>query len=336
MEARSPTNSGASHQFFAPDISGYGANGCALELPMTLAEEVRCLSGTLNDADGTDPSRRPFLWRRDRVQDRDRFAVRASRAQPDADRAGAADAAVRERRGPAAARRASPGRAVRFPQDLWNGSVLEAIDKFTEFWNGSGPQEPLPASARLRMIERADKLAFDFTAAFAEENVAAAAAGASRADAAVFGRTVALSHPAHRRSGSAYIIDGADVRHLPGAGHMLPITHASIVNPEIARHIARADELADVPLALEAVAGGGGQLAGGVDVSWRLAAPAGLLVSGIRPETGNEMPMTIRRARPFAEMARPDRGGHVLPVRLRRSSPPTKRGRRPRAPPSPC
>ena len=43
---------GRSHQFFAPDISGYGANSCALDLPLTLAEEVRCLSGTLNDAEG--------------------------------------------------------------------------------------------------------------------------------------------------------------------------------------------------------------------------------------------------------------------------------------------
>ena len=43
---------GRNHRFFAPDISGYGANGCALDLPLTLAEEVRCLSGTLNDAEG--------------------------------------------------------------------------------------------------------------------------------------------------------------------------------------------------------------------------------------------------------------------------------------------
>ena len=43
---------GRSHRFFAPDISGYGANGCALDLPLTLAEEIRALSGTLNDAEG--------------------------------------------------------------------------------------------------------------------------------------------------------------------------------------------------------------------------------------------------------------------------------------------
>ena len=48
------------------------------------------------------------------------------------------------------------------------------------------------------------------------------------------------------------IIDGAEVRHLPDAGHMLPLTRASSLNPALARHIARADERAGVPLALEA------------------------------------------------------------------------------------
>ena len=42
---------GRSHRFFAPDISGYGANGCALDLPLTLAEEIRAIGGTLNDAE---------------------------------------------------------------------------------------------------------------------------------------------------------------------------------------------------------------------------------------------------------------------------------------------
>ena len=42
-----------SHRFFAPDISGYGANEeCALDLPLTLAEEIRAIRGTLNDAEG--------------------------------------------------------------------------------------------------------------------------------------------------------------------------------------------------------------------------------------------------------------------------------------------
>ena len=176
-------------------------------------------------------------------------------------------------------------------EDIWNGSVLEAIDKFIEFWNGSGPQDPLPASARLRMIERADKLAFDFTAAFAEENVATAAASL-RVPTLLFsgGLSPYLTQRIVQRLGA--IIDGAEIRHLPAAGHMLPLTHASSVNPAIARHIARADELAGVPLALEAALAEAVSRGGGV-TSWRLARLRAFWYR-LRTETGNEMPMTIR------------------------------------------
>jgi pimeloyl-ACP methyl ester carboxylesterase len=47
----------------------------------------------------------------------------------------------------------------------------------------------------------------------------------------------------------AAIMDAVEIRHLPDAGHMLAMTHAHLINPVIADHIARADELADVSLA---------------------------------------------------------------------------------------
>jgi hypothetical protein len=47
------------------------------------------------------------------------------------------------------------------------------------------------------------------------------------------------------------IITFAQAHHLPAAGHMLPLTHAKIVNPLIAAHIKRADDLAGVSLAVE-------------------------------------------------------------------------------------
>ena len=157
----------------------------------------RILRGTFRRRGGTDPSGRPFLWRRHRVQDRDRSAVRASHPQPDADRAGAADAAVRERCGPAAARPVRRSRARGFGGSLERigaGSdrqILRVLERLR-------PAGAAAAGARLRMIEHADKLAFDFAAAFAEENVDERGGLATRADAAVFGRAVAQSHPAHR------------------------------------------------------------------------------------------------------------------------------------------
>ncbi|MGB6240331.1 MAG: hypothetical protein WBG16_23595, partial [Bradyrhizobium sp.] len=45
------------------------------------------------------------------------------------------------------------------------------------------------------------------------------------------------------------LVAGADAHHFPAAGHMLPLTHARLVNPLIAAHIRRADDLAMVSLA---------------------------------------------------------------------------------------
>jgi pimeloyl-ACP methyl ester carboxylesterase len=137
-------------------------------------------------------------------------------------------------------------------EDLWNGSVLEAIDKFIEFWNGSGPQDPVSSTARLRMIECADKLAFDFTAALAEENVTIAAASLHVPTLLFSGGTSPyFTQRIVRRL--AAIVGGAEVRHLPNAGHMLALSHASTINSEIAKHIARADELAGLSLGLNQI-----------------------------------------------------------------------------------
>lgn len=240
---------GSHYQFIAPDLSGYGSNHvCAVELPMTLAQEVEFLSDRIGEATGpihlvghSYGGAVAF-----RIATDSRFAKRVrslTLIEPVLPTLLGTDEADR---------RLHDGFAIvakEVSQDLWDGSTLEAIDKFTEFWNGSGPQEPLPASARLRMIERADKLAFDFTAAFAEQGVAAAARRLAVPTLLLSGGwSPYLTQRIVQRL--AYIIDGADARHLPGAGHMLPITHAGIVNPEIARHIVRADELAELSLAI--------------------------------------------------------------------------------------
>ena len=105
---------GRSHRFFAPDISGYGANGCALDLPLTLAEEIRAIRGTLNDAEGPIhlvghsyggaiafkiATRSPFAHRL-------RSLTLIEPVLP--------TLLLRQRRGPAAARALRAGRARRF------------------------------------------------------------------------------------------------------------------------------------------------------------------------------------------------------------------------------
>ena len=240
---------GRSHRFFAPDISGYGTNTCALDLPLTLAEEVRCLSGALNDAEGpihlvghSYGGAIAF-----KIATASSFAHRVrslTLIEPVLPTLLCDNEADRRLH----ARFAQVARDV--SEDIWNGSVLEAIDQFMAFWNGSGAQDPVPESARARMIERAHKLAFDFAAAFAEQNVAKAAASLRVPTLLLSGgQSPYVTQRIVQRLGE--IIECAEVRHLPDAGHMLPLTHASSINPAIAAHIARADELATVPLALE-------------------------------------------------------------------------------------
>ena len=98
------------------------------------------------------------------------------------------------------------------------------------------------------MIEHVEKLAFDFTAALHEENISAAA-GTIAVPTLLFsgGLSPHLTQRIVERLAS--VIAGVETRHLPTAGHMMPVSHASIINSEIIGHLARADELANVSLA---------------------------------------------------------------------------------------
>jgi pimeloyl-ACP methyl ester carboxylesterase len=257
-----------SHRFFAPDISGYGANGCALDLPLTLAEEIRAIGDTLNDAEGpihlighsyggaiafAIATRFPFAHRL-------RSLTLIEPVLPTLLCDSEADRRLH-------ARFAQVARDV--SEDIWNGSVLEAIDQFMAFWAGSAPQDPLPDGARARMIERAHKLAFDFQAAFAEDDVAEAAASLRVPTLLLSGGTSPyVTQRIVQRLGE--IIGGAEIHHLPDAGHMLPLTHAAAVNALISEHIALADELAAAPLAAPDSAGANRRQGEGV-TSWRLA-----------------------------------------------------------------
>jgi pimeloyl-ACP methyl ester carboxylesterase len=238
---------GSDHEVIAPDLSGYGNNPGPFDLPTTLAQEVELLAGCLYDANGPIhlvghsyggalafkiATRSPFA-------SRVRSLTLIEPVLPTLLRDSATDRRLYDR-------------FVRVAHDvyadLWKGLALEAIDKFTDFWNGSGPAEQLSPNARVRMIEHADKVAFDFASVLAEENVEAVAANLRVPTLLVSG---GLSPYLTQRivGRLALIIEGAEIRHLRGAGHMLPITHAPAVNPWIRRHIARADELAGLTLA---------------------------------------------------------------------------------------
>jgi pimeloyl-ACP methyl ester carboxylesterase len=233
---------GPDMQVIAPDLAGYGSNPVSSDLPTTLAQEVDGLRGSLEGAKGPIhlvahsyggaiafkiATASPF-------SSRIRSLTMIEPILPTLLVESAADRRLHDR-----------FQALRHElcRDLGKGSAMEAIDKFADFWAGSGPREPMPQAARVRMIEHAERLAFDFSAALGEENPANAAA-ALRLPTLLFsgGQSPFMTQRIVQRL--AAIMDGAEHRHLPDAGHMLPLTHAAAVNPEIIRHIARADALA--------------------------------------------------------------------------------------------
>ncbi|MBN8992219.1 MAG: alpha/beta fold hydrolase [Rhizobiales bacterium] len=245
--ARLGAELGARARLIAPDLVGYGRNACLLDLPVTLAQEVSALREHLREAEGpihlvghsyggaiafkiaTDPAYEPRV----------RSLTLIEPVLPTLLLESAADRRLYDQ---------FAELAKEVSRDLWDGATMEAIDKFSGFWNGSGPREVPAPAARLRMIEHAPRLAFDFMAAFSEANVTMEAASLRVPTLLVSGgQSPNLTQRIVRRMGA--IMAGARMRHLPDAGHMLAMTHAQLINPVISAHIARADELAGVPLA---------------------------------------------------------------------------------------
>jgi pimeloyl-ACP methyl ester carboxylesterase len=244
---------GTSYRVIAPDISGYGSQLGWTDLPMTLADEIAHLGAAIDRVEGplhlvghSYGGAIAFkIATASRFADRVRSLTLIEPVLPTLLRENPADRRLHD---------LFAQLARNVSADLWNGMHMEAVDRFVSYWNGSGPVEQLSAEARLRMIERVEKIAYDFTAALSEDNVTSAAA-------AIDVPTLLLSgglspYLTQRIVGRlASLVSGAEAHHFPSAGHMLPLTHAKLVNPLIAAHIRRADDLAMVSLAsgLEAI-----------------------------------------------------------------------------------
>jgi pimeloyl-ACP methyl ester carboxylesterase len=238
---------GSRYQIVTPDLSGYGDSRGPATLPTTLAQEVELLAPRLDEAKGPIhlighsyggavafkiATCSPYARRVRSLTLIEPVLPTLLRDEP-------ADRRLYDR---------FARIATDVYEDLFNGLAMEAIDKFTSFWNGSAPPAQLSDDARLRMIAHADKMSFDFNAILAEANVAAAAATLLVPTLLVSG---GLSPYLTQRivGRLVTIIGGAEIRHLPAAGHMLPITHAATINPEIVAHIAQADHGAGMSLA---------------------------------------------------------------------------------------
>ncbi len=232
--------------FIAPDISGYGCGPRPANAPMTLAEEVDYLGATIERACGpihlvghSYGGAIAFkIATTARFADRVRSLTLIEPVLPTLLTENPADRRLYD---------LFSELSLNVYVDLWKGMYLEAVERFTRYWNGSGPSEQLSTETRLRMIERVEKVAYDFAAVLSEQDVASAAAAIKVPTLLISG---GLSPYLTQRIAArlASIIEGAEARHLSTASHMLPLTHARLVNPLISAHILRADDLATVLL----------------------------------------------------------------------------------------
>lgn len=230
------------HQVIAPDISGYGETSLPMHEPATLSSEVDALAQELDSLPGplhlvghSYGGAIAF-----RIATASRFAARVRSLTliepilPGILLDSAQDRHLYER---------FAKLANRVCKSLWRGDTPHALDTFLSFWNGSEAAARVSPQARQRMERHAHKLATDFTAGFAEMGILDA--------------TRRLSLPVLLFSGglSPYVtqrvvgrlasaIPNARAIHLPSAGHMLAITHAAELMPDIADHISDADDRA--------------------------------------------------------------------------------------------
>lgn len=108
---------------------------------------------------------------------------------------------------------------------------------FVEYWNGKGAWDALPAPARAQFSKVGRKVYFEVKTLVADPTPASAYAPFT-------GRALVLSGastpPDAREVGERLAAALPDARRIvvEGAGHMGPLTHATIVNDAIASHLA--------------------------------------------------------------------------------------------------
>ena len=237
---------GRGHRVVAPDIAGYGDNRGSFDLPLTLADEVACLLDRIDARGPVHLVGHSYggaiafkLATASSLASRVRSLTLIEPVLPTLLKENAADRRLHD---------LFAQLARNVSADLWRGMSIEAIERFMTYWHGSAAAEPMSAEVKLRMIENIDKLAYDFAAALSEDNVTASAAGI-KVPTLLFSGGLSPYMTQRIVGRLASLIQGAEMHHLPSAGHMLPLTHARQINPQISAHIARADDLADVTLA---------------------------------------------------------------------------------------
>lgn len=128
--------------------------------------------------------------------------------------------------------------AMRMRRAAATGEAEEAAKHFIDYWSGDGSWDCLPQFQRERFAAQMGRINDHFTALLADATPASAYAGLdvptlilSGDDGPLSGRHI--SHLMHR------LLPRAELQVLADVGHMGPVTRPELVNPLIARFIAR-------------------------------------------------------------------------------------------------
>ncbi|MCY4395939.1 MAG: alpha/beta fold hydrolase [Rhodospirillaceae bacterium] len=115
-----------------------------------------------------------------------------------------------------------------FQEAIADGDTAAAMRAFTEYWEGSGAWDAIPAAARLPFFARAEKMAADVDLAWADRTGRGRFAALARpAQVLSAERTTPAAHDMARRIADA--LPDAEFATIPAAGHMAPVTHPAAV-----------------------------------------------------------------------------------------------------------
>lgn len=114
------------------------------------------------------------------------------------------------------------------------------MSRFVDYWNGTGSWRAMKPSLRTALAHQTAQVARNFEAAFAETWTASALRNVQCPTLIIAGQD--SRGPAKRVAQIVFeSMPQARLKTIPGAGHMVPVTHPHIINPLIAEALAAAN-----------------------------------------------------------------------------------------------
>lgn len=124
-----------------------------------------------------------------------------------------------------------------------SGDYRGGMERFVDYWNGDGAWRAMKPAAQSALAQKTLKVAQDFWTTTTEPTAIDAFGRIETPTQILYG--TASPRPTRRIARLlAETIPGARLRPVAGGGHMMPLVQPEIVNPIIARHIARTSKSA--------------------------------------------------------------------------------------------